>query len=265
MGSSINHTVALNLKNKGNANVGRGDSVIVDRANNAAFTLTGSAAFSDSTIGVVLDSVGITTGSSGMVAIEGYVPQINLVSGSNTGDYFYLSSVQQKAHPHAGKLTGDFGQTLGAGTTPDAILWGSIVYAPAVTLPTWQNASMNWKVGGSTVSPVAGIQRYLHYGYMVILQVAWTINSGGPYSGTFVVDNLPKPIANSSSFSTGMAIGYGRYENQGTAFYDLAIYPTSSTSLRFQQLNAFTDFSSGAENDSDALSFTLTYESTLSS
>jgi hypothetical protein len=124
MGNSINHTVALSLKNKGNTNVSRGDVVIIDRANAGSFMVTGSQALATSTIGVVLDQVGITTGSSGMIVIGGYVPQINLISGANIGDMIYLSSIQQKAHSHTNPLPGDFGQVLSSGTTPDAIIWG---------------------------------------------------------------------------------------------------------------------------------------------
>jgi hypothetical protein len=125
MGNSINHSLALNLKNKGNTNVARGDVVIIDKANADAFMVTGSQGLATSTIGVVLDQVGITTGSSGMVTIEGYCPQINLVTGANIGDTIFLSSISQKAQSHPTFFPGDFGQVLSAGTTPDAILWGS--------------------------------------------------------------------------------------------------------------------------------------------
>lgn len=125
MGNSINHTVALNLKNKGNTNVSKGDIVIIDRVNADAFMVTGSQSLATSTFGVVLDQVGITTGSSGMVVIDGYCPQINLISGANVGDTFYLSSVQRKAQGHSIILPGDFGQVLNSGITPDAIIWSN--------------------------------------------------------------------------------------------------------------------------------------------
>jgi hypothetical protein len=125
MGSSLNKTDALTLANKAGINVNRGDVVVLDLLTASAFTITGSNQLATRTVGVVLDTGGIVTGSSGLIAINGYIPQINLLSGSTIGQTIGLSSVAGKAIPHSSILPGDFGQVLGAGTTPDCILWGN--------------------------------------------------------------------------------------------------------------------------------------------
>jgi len=124
MGTSLNKTDAVNLKNNAGINVNRGDCVVIDLFNSDAFTVTGSSQLSSRTIGVVLDTGGILTGTQGLIAFSGYVPQINLLSGSSIGQTIGLSSVAGKAMPHSTILPGDFGVVLSTGLTPDAILWG---------------------------------------------------------------------------------------------------------------------------------------------
>jgi len=126
MGTSLNKTQSLYLKNNSGQTVTKGDTVIIDRSLASSFTLTGSSGYTLTQIGVVLDQTNVANGTSCLVAVGGYVPVINLISGSNVGDTFGLSSVVKKAIPHANILAGDFGQVLSAGTTPDANLWGDI-------------------------------------------------------------------------------------------------------------------------------------------
>lgn len=128
MATSLNKTDALTLANKAGINVNKGDVVVLDLLTASSFTITGSSQLATRTIGVVLDTGGIVTGSSGLIAINGYVPQINLLSGATIGQTINLSNVAGKAMPHSNVLPGDFGQVLSAGTTPDAILWGSNEY-----------------------------------------------------------------------------------------------------------------------------------------
>lgn len=125
MGTSINKTESLYLKNNSGQTVTKGDVVIVDKRSAASFTVTGSVALSNSTIGVVLDQTTIADQASCLIGVAGFIPQINLVSGASLGDTFYLSSVAKQAQPHSTILPGDFGQVLGAGTTPAAVLWSS--------------------------------------------------------------------------------------------------------------------------------------------
>jgi len=126
MGTSINKTQSLYLKNNSGQTVTKGDCVVLDKTVASAFTLTGSQAYSLTQLGVVLDQTNVASGQSCLVAIAGYVPQINLVTGASIGDSFYLSSVSKKAQAHSPQTAGDFGEVLNSGLTPDAILFGNI-------------------------------------------------------------------------------------------------------------------------------------------
>lgn len=126
MGSSLNKTQSLYLKNNSAQNVTRGDVVIIDKTAADSFTLTGSSGYTQTMIGVVLDQTTVAAGASCLVAIGGYIPVINLDIASNIGDTFFLSSTIKKASPHSTGKTGDFGHTLNSGLTPDAILFDAI-------------------------------------------------------------------------------------------------------------------------------------------
>lgn len=124
--SSLNKTTTLQVTNKSGQNLSRGDVVVFHPSFNEAITVTGSAALRTDTIGVVLEPDGIDNNADGVIAIGGYVPFINLVSGANVGDTFSLASTAKKAIPHSTIQTGDFGQVLATGTAPAAVLWGYV-------------------------------------------------------------------------------------------------------------------------------------------
>lgn len=126
MGNSINQTIALSLTNKSGVDVQRGDVVVLGSNTAESFISASGTALSTDTIGVVLDSFGIANNSRGLIAVGGYIPQINLISGSALGDTFGISAITHRAIPHATVLPGDFGQALGIGTTPSALLWNNI-------------------------------------------------------------------------------------------------------------------------------------------
>jgi len=222
MGNSINHTVALNLKNKGNTNVSRGDVVIIDKANADAFTVTGSQGYSNSTIGVVLDQVGITTGSSGMVTIEGYCPQVNLISGSNIGDTIFLSSVQQKAQSHSTILPGDFGQVLSTGTTPDVILWG------------------NFQNGQDFLQSV-------YTGSTILMGLTGTVNYVDVDATNAAITFIP---ASSGKYKVTFQFSHGLTDNNGTSIY---------FRLTDGVTNSWGVFSNSHTNSFRATSITISY------
>ena len=134
MGTSINKTSALFLKNNSGQTVTKGDCVVLDKNLASAFTLTGSNAYNLTQIGVVLDQTNVANGTSCLIAIDGYVPVINLVTGANIGDSFCLSTTIKKAIPHGSMTAGDFGQVLSAGSTPDAILFGTTLGVGAAVI-----------------------------------------------------------------------------------------------------------------------------------
>lgn len=136
MGSSLNKTQTLYLKNNSGQTVTRGDVVIIDKTLADAFTLTGSSAYNLTMIGVVLDQTAVAAGVSCLIAVGGWVPTINLDVAANVGDSFFLSSTIKKATPHSTGKTGDFGQTLSSGQTPDALLFNSVQTQPATGTST---------------------------------------------------------------------------------------------------------------------------------
>jgi len=124
MGTSINKTQSLYLKNNSGQTVTKGDCVVLDKAVASAFTLTGSSGYTLTQIGVVLDQTDVASGQSCLIAISGYVPVINLVTGANIGDNISLSNVTKKSQSHNTQSIGDYGYTLNSGLTPDAVLFG---------------------------------------------------------------------------------------------------------------------------------------------
>jgi len=246
MGTSINHTVALNLKNKGNSNVSKGDVVIIDKVTASAFTLTGSLGFIGSTLGVVFDQVGITTGSSGMVVIEGYCPQINLISGSNIGDTFYLSSVQQKAQSHSSIFPGDFVQTLSSGLTPDAILWGFNENNISDFVQSIYTGS-NFNLGTSVDSGYVDVDA-------TNAKVTFTPKAPGNYMVTFIFNHY---FAASGQFEVTFrlfdgltpTVGLQRFIPSGSSEVPITIswvFNWTDTTTRTIKLQKYTDAAAGA-------------------
>ncbi|SRR5258708_4071190 len=124
MGTSINKTQSLYLKNNSGQNVTKGDCVVLDKTLASSFTLTGSSGYTLTQIGIVLDQTNIASGQSCLVAIGGYVPVINLVTGASVGDNISLSAITKKSQSHNVQLVGDYGYTLNSGLTPDGVLFG---------------------------------------------------------------------------------------------------------------------------------------------
>lgn len=121
--TAINRTISVKLTNKSGADVNIGDVVVLSSSHANSFYITGSAGMVTDILGVVLEPRGIANDSIGMIAVGGYIQQVNLVSGSSLGDTFNLSSTAGKAIPHTTIQAGDFGQVLTAGITPEALLW----------------------------------------------------------------------------------------------------------------------------------------------
>lgn len=113
------------LTNKSGGAVAKGDCVIIDTANAAAFTTTTTSPFLNGIIGVVIEPNGIANNAAGMIQFAGPCGQINLSGSASVGDLFKTHTVAKQAVRHApGILAGDFGICTGTGTTPACILWG---------------------------------------------------------------------------------------------------------------------------------------------
>lgn len=109
------------LTNKSGGGVVAGDVVILDSANASSFTTTSSAAQTADWVGVALET--IANNSTGRVVLFGYAPIVNLASSASLGDYLRTHSVAKQAQRFSSTGAGDFGQVLGTGTTPAAIIW----------------------------------------------------------------------------------------------------------------------------------------------
>lgn len=270
MGTAINKTTSINLQNKSGVHVDRGDVVLFSPTTSNAFIATGSSGLATDIIGVVLEPGGIDNNVNGMIAIGGYVPIINLVSGASIGDTFNLSSVTRKAMPHTSILPGDFGQVLESGLTPQAILWNTepsqrgnfvaaryglfsgtatngIAFYPNLWVKDYDThnafttgtSTSNIATANRFTAPVSG---YYNIGFRVrFVATAWVINStaecyvyinGIAGSDYWEFDKKYFPVATApADFSIGGNTTV--FMTQGT-FITFSIYQTSGSSKDIQ-------------------------------
>lgn len=124
--TALNRTTAVLLTNKSGGAVSYGDVVILDNTNANGFTTTTTGALSTRGLGVVLEPSGIANNASGMVALGGWVPKVNLNTAAAVGQFLKTHTVAGQATPHASpQVEGDFGIALSASATPPAILFSS--------------------------------------------------------------------------------------------------------------------------------------------
>lgn len=112
----------LRLTNKSGGGLVEGDVVIISSGTAAAVTTTTTAGLNTDVIGVALET--IASDAVGRVCITGYVPKINLSGAASLGDTFATHTVAKQAAPSATRGVGSFGEVLGTGSTPAALLWG---------------------------------------------------------------------------------------------------------------------------------------------
>lgn len=121
--TALNITNAKLATNKSGGSVAYGDVVVVDLTTDDAFTTTAVLGYTTTGIGVVLEPNGIANNASGLIAMGGWVPQINLSAAASRGDYVRTSGAVKTGVPHAAPaLVGDFAEVWGTGTTPAAQL-----------------------------------------------------------------------------------------------------------------------------------------------
>lgn len=109
------------LTNKSGGSVAAGDVVVIDTANNDAFTTTTTAS-ETRVIGVAMET--IANNATGLVALEGYVPLINVTASVTRGHYAFTSTTVKKASGASARAAGAFAQFAKGGTTPDGVLFG---------------------------------------------------------------------------------------------------------------------------------------------
>jgi len=110
------------LVNKSGGAVAAGDVVIIDTANDGAFTTT-TTARAEITIGVVQET--IASNATGRVLLSGYAALVNVPASVTRGHYVETHTVAKQATGNSARRSGSFGQFRTGGTTPTAVLWGS--------------------------------------------------------------------------------------------------------------------------------------------
>ena len=122
--------------------------------------------------------------------------------------------------------------------------------------PQWITASLTWMVGASTITlDAASWAQYIHIGKLVILKAHLVADSNG--SGVFEVSGIPLSIVNYDT----QALGFGKWVNQGTNFYNMQVKGMSSSVIRFTRYDTYQELNdtvTGAESDS--IDFTIIYE-----
>jgi hypothetical protein len=112
------------LTNKSGGSVAVGDVVIIDSANDNAFT-TSTAGAELVGIGVVIETGGIANNAVGRVAVEGQVSLVNVNASVTRGHFGKTHTVAKQAtDAGASRVLGVFCQFTTGGTTPEAILFG---------------------------------------------------------------------------------------------------------------------------------------------
>lgn len=124
--TALNRTTQLLLTNKSGGALVQGDVVVLDNTNAKGFTTTTTAGLSTRGLGVILEPNGIANNSTGMVAVGGWVPKVNLNTAATIGQFIKTHTVAGQGTPHsAPRVEGSFAVALQASATPESILFGS--------------------------------------------------------------------------------------------------------------------------------------------
>jgi hypothetical protein len=122
--TALNRTTTALLTNKSGGALVFGDVVVLDNTNANGFTTTTTAGLSTRGMGVILDRAGIANNATGMVAIGGWCPRVNLNTAATVGQFLKSHTVAGQGTPHSSpQVEGDFGIALTASATPPAILF----------------------------------------------------------------------------------------------------------------------------------------------
>lgn len=216
--TALNRSEVLLLTNKSGGSVAQGDVVIIDSTTAASFTTTTTGAYVAGKIGVVLEPNGIASDAIGLIAFSGYVPKVTLSGAASLGDLFKTHTVAKQAVRHAAPaVTGDFGEVLGTGTSPAAILWG---------LPV--GAAGAGTIGGSTGATDNAVIRADGVGGATIQNSLMTVDDSGtaniPTGQTYNINNSPHTHAGGATTVVAGAVernNSGSYTTTSTTFADI--------------------------------------------
>jgi hypothetical protein len=126
--------------------------VVVDTANNDAFTTTTTAGFTGG-VGVAQET--IANNATGRVLIGGYAALVNVNASVTRGQFGATHTVAKQAAGTAVRGTGTFCQFLTGGTTPDAIVYSVDLLGTSLTNPMTAKGDMIQGDTGGTPSRTA--------------------------------------------------------------------------------------------------------------
>lgn len=132
MANVFGRQVVVPLTNKSGGAIIAGDVVVIDSANDEAFTTTTSAA---STVGVGVAQEAIASNAVGRVLVGGYAALVNVAASVTRGDYGTTHTVAKQATSTASRSAGTFCRFLKGGTTPSAYVFPTDLLGASLTNP----------------------------------------------------------------------------------------------------------------------------------
>jgi hypothetical protein len=197
------------LTNKSGGGVIAGDVVVVDTANNDAFTTSTAGSFLG-LVGIAMET--IANNATGRVLTSGYAPLVNVNASVTLGHYGKTYTVAKQAtDAGASRATGGFCQFLTGGTTPDAHLFGmpdgSSASGSVATDAIWTAAGQIALGTGTSSAVAAALSDYLPWHVSLIPMVwtpdattgTWVATGGATDSGFDYPFYTPGSVANSGA------------------------------------------------------------------
>ena len=124
--------VVIPLLNKSGGGVIAGDVVVIDTANNDAFTTDTAGAFIGG-VGVAQET--IASNATGRILTAGYAALVNVNASVTRGQFGKTHTVAKQATGTATRGVGTFCQWLTGGTTPDALVYPVDLLGSSLTNP----------------------------------------------------------------------------------------------------------------------------------
>jgi hypothetical protein len=151
MANIFGRQVVVPLTNKSGGGVIAGDVVVVDTANNGAFT-TSTAGAHIGGVGIAQET--IASNATGRVLIGGYAALVNVNASVTRGNFGKTHTVaKQAADAGSARTLGTFCQFLTGGTTPTAMVFPPDLTAGTLTDHTHAATGSGANGGGSTLTP----------------------------------------------------------------------------------------------------------------
>ncbi len=228
--TALNRTTQVLLTNKSGGNLAYGDVVVLDNTNTNGFTTTTTAGLSTRGLGVILEPSGIANNASGMVAVGGWCPKVNLNTAAAVGQFVKTHTVAGQGTPHASpQVEGDFAVALSASATPACNLFGSpngplagvtagSITTSGLTMNTARLLGRTTASSGAVEEITVGTGLSLSAGALTASGSSVVVQVKNVQTGTMATGSTTVPIDNTIPQNT-----------EGNEFMTLAITPTNSS------------------------------------